>query len=104
MSEESVMKYVNTTFVNVYLIDRAYGGPEEGGWYFPVGEFIRGSAFRAWDEWHIKKCEKNLQSWCDEQNEGRNSDISSVNSEGEFVVRKESKPGENYPKNMPHYE
>lgn len=25
-------------FVTVYLVDRAYGGPEEGGWYFNCGE------------------------------------------------------------------
>jgi hypothetical protein len=25
-------------YVNVYEVDRAYGGPEEGGWYFDTGE------------------------------------------------------------------
>ena len=27
--------------VRVYLQDRNYGGPEEGGWYFTSGEFAR---------------------------------------------------------------
>ena len=27
-------------FVNVYRIDRCYGGPEEGGWYYNKGEFL----------------------------------------------------------------
>jgi len=28
-------------FVNVYELDRCYGGPEEGGWYYDAGEAIR---------------------------------------------------------------
>lgn len=32
----------NGMFVNAYLVDRAYGGPEEGGWYYDIGEFIKG--------------------------------------------------------------
>jgi hypothetical protein len=31
-----------TTFtVAFYEIDRAYGGPEEGGWWFDTGSFVR---------------------------------------------------------------
>ena len=26
-----------TRYVNVYLVDRCYGGPEEGGWYYDAG-------------------------------------------------------------------
>lgn len=40
--------------VNKYLLDRAYGGPEEGGWYYDTGEFIeevgRAETFEAADE------------------------------------------------------
>ena len=28
-------------FVAVYLADRAYGGPEEGGWWYDCGELVR---------------------------------------------------------------
>ena len=31
------MKYV----VAFYAVDRAYGGPEEGSWWFDTGEFVR---------------------------------------------------------------
>ena len=31
------MKYV----VAFYAVDRAYGGPEEGGWWFDTGELVR---------------------------------------------------------------
>lgn len=27
--------------VGVYLVDRAYGGPEEGGWWYDCGELVR---------------------------------------------------------------
>ena len=27
-------------YVNKYEIDRCYGGPEEGGWYYSSGEFL----------------------------------------------------------------
>ena len=26
-------------YVNLYSVGRAYGGPEEGGWYYDYGEF-----------------------------------------------------------------
>ena len=29
------------TLVAVYELDRAYGGPEEGGWYYDCGELVR---------------------------------------------------------------
>lgn len=30
-----------TYVVAIYDCDRAYGGPEEGGWYFDCGELVR---------------------------------------------------------------
>mgnify|MGYP003112126726 CR=1 FL=1 len=104
MSEGSEEKYSNTTFVIIYLTNMAYGGREEGGWYFPVGEFIKGEAFPSSYKDEIEECVKRFQLWCDEENECRNSNIYSVNSAGEFVVREQSEPGEDYPKTMPHYE
>lgn len=31
------MRYI----VALYEVDRAYGGPEEGGWFFATGELVR---------------------------------------------------------------
>ena len=104
MSEGSEGKYSNTTFVIIYLTNMEYGGREEGGWYFPVGEFIKGEAFPSSYKAEIEECVERFLAWCDEENENRNSDTSSVNSEGEFVVRRQSKPGEDYPKTQPYYE
>ncbi len=39
-----------TYTVAFYEIDRAYGGPEEGGWWFDTGQFVRVSkAFKSED-------------------------------------------------------
>ena len=27
-------------YVNVYRVEDAYGGPEEGGWWYHIGEFL----------------------------------------------------------------
>ena len=32
-------------YVNIYKVDRAYGGPEEGGWYYDVGELVESKCF-----------------------------------------------------------
>jgi len=96
--------YENTVFVNIYLLDLAYGGPEEGGWYFSVGEFIQGQAFSQCDADGIARAKTAAQNYCDEMNDERNSDISSVCSEGRFDVRVESQPGKNWPEHKPFYE
>jgi hypothetical protein len=47
----------NKHWVNVYWPDRAYGGPEEGGWWYSYAEFVEGfpcrsrkQANKLWDE------------------------------------------------------
>ena len=36
-----------TFYVNIYKCGRAYGGPEEGGWFYSYGEY----------QWTVAKCE-----------------------------------------------
>ncbi len=94
-------KYVGK-FVNVYLIDRAYGGPEEGGWYYDCGEAIASKQYHT-QEGADKALEGRLQ-WCEEENRHRRSDTSSVLSEGCYVARVEDEPAKDYPDTRPHYE
>ena len=96
--------YPNTVFVNVYLIDRAYGGSEEGGWYFETGRFIDGEAFPDEREEDIERAIKNAEERCADYNNDRNDDISSVLSEGRYVVFRQTSPGKSYPDSKPHYE
>lgn len=99
--------------VCLYLVDRAYGGPEEGGWYYDTGEampygcddsgktacrfFMSLEEARAW----LRSPE--VEAAVAALNEGRPS-VDSVLSEGRFqMIAKLGEP-ENYPAHKPHYE
>lgn len=74
--------------VAVYLIDRAYGGPEEGGWYYDCGERIKD---RKVYTCHSKEKAYELASKINasldaNENEGRPS-ISSVLSQGRYRAK-----------------
>jgi len=89
-------------FVNAYLVDRAYGGPEEGGWWYDCGtleDCNEVSTFRDAADL-VERWERVEYS-----NDGR-PDISSVLSEGQYWVRLTfCRPGAaHYPEYRPHYE
>lgn len=90
-------------WVNVYLHDRAYGGPEEGGWWFdyyePELEQCRWFASEA----EAQKALAIAQAWCDEENAERNSDISSVCSEGRYEASLEPFFPVSVPSGRPQY-
>ena len=88
-------------WVNTYLTDRAYGGPEEGGWYYDCGEVKAGFQCETEEDAQIVKEE--MIEVCIKWNEDR-PDISSVLSEGRYFVCIENTPPENYPQERPHYE
>lgn len=97
---EAMAKGYLTFFVNVYLTDRAYGGPEEGGWWFDYGQI---EAVYPCD---TLKAAISLREWLlenDYTNEGRRP-TSSVLSDGEYQITIEFKPGQDWPKRRPHYE
>lgn len=95
--------------VAVFLCNRAYGGPEEGGWWYDCGEpqfssdlplpvFVNGKqmAYLARDEMENKIAELGL-------NEGRR-DINSVLCEGVYHAIICEGPPKAYPETIPHYE
>lgn len=88
-------------YVNVYLSDRAYGGPEEGGWWYNVRSVEE--VLRCRDEAHAKQVYERKVEEYKEENRNRRSDISSVLSEGRFDVELEAWPGERSPAERPHY-
>ena len=87
-------------YVNVYLIDRAYGGPEEGGWWYDTGELVRSTQCDTEAAAEVKRAEE--EAACNVENHGK-PDISSVRSEGRYAVRVESEAGADYPAARPHY-
>lgn len=75
--------------VGVYLTDREFGGPEEGGWWYDTGDLVRPirvfkserSAYA-----YSNRLNARLQSRVIGPNVGRRSK-SSVLSEGEYEAR-----------------
>ncbi|MEU4066648.1 hypothetical protein AB0F25_30420 [Streptomyces wedmorensis] len=87
-------------YVNVYEVDRAYGGPEEGGWYYstgvPTGESE--AYFTEAFAWHRARI-------LDEEHREGRSKVYSVNYRGgAYEVRVQDHPGKAYPEETPHYE
>jgi hypothetical protein len=91
---------MTTKYINVYMLDRAYGGPEEGGWWFTYGEPVRSFSYRS--ERVKERLLRRVQCVVDALNEGRTS-INSVLSAGEFAVRQDGHPAEAFPKERPYY-
>lgn len=90
-------------YINVYLHDRAYGGPEEGGWWYSCGEVV---ASLPCDDVHSDasvQLADSLRDWCHTQNADR-PPIHSMSSEGEYVVLIEMEAGRDYPATRPRYE
>lgn len=85
------------TYVNVYLVDRAQGGHEEGGWWYNYGEIQVSYAFKGQSKRSLKKAEakrKELENG-EFSNKGRKP-IWSVNSRGEYRVEIENKMGSDW--------
>lgn len=88
-------------FVNAYDVNRAFGGPEEGGWWFDVGVLLESVTLlpgqdAAWVRERLT--EKHAPQF-----EG-NHEIGSVLCEGQLAVYEEDEPGANFPTEYPHYE
>lgn len=111
ISSDTLLQLADVTpkvYVNIYLHNRAYGGPEEGGWtydaYTPTtdlddeietGHFP--SAEAAYDA-YLKAMAK-----CNEANKTRRSP-SSVISEGHYEAMLEAWPAAQQPEFRPYYQ
>jgi hypothetical protein len=93
--------------VSLYLEDLAYGGPEEGGWYYSVGQLVRvirtfADEGKAYD--YCRKLNRRLESRVIGPNVGRYA-MSSVLSDGEYsALVHEDKAPEYFPERRPYYE
>jgi hypothetical protein len=95
--------------VAIYLCDRSYGGPEEGGWWFDTGVRMDGIApipriFGTADAAY--EYARDLQATLDDGlNATGNRDLSSVCCEGRYCAEVyEGYPPPHYPERRPHYE
>ena len=88
--------------VNIYLVNRGYGGPEEGGWWYDYGELH--CSIPVLPKETIPEVVERYIPYIASLNEGRNTDISSVKSDGEYRTIVEEHRGRNWPHKPPHYE
>ena len=93
-------KYV----VAVYMVDRAYGGHEEGGWWFDYGELVRTMRVFTNEEKAVSYCRRMNDLLHITLNKGRR-EISSVLSEGQYAAEIwDNHAPKYYPDCKPHYE
>jgi len=89
-------------YVNIYLEDRAFGGHEEGGWWYDCGRCV--GSYRCRDEAEAQRLFQAKLAWAQKANKARRSDISSVLSEGRYEVELQAWPGEDWPAITPRYQ
>lgn len=104
-SEDYPDTYVNCScpchwgiyYVNVYEADRAYGGPEEGGWWYDIGEPFASIPCETWKE-AVEVREELLRKY---PRTGKRNNYHG-GEDYDIVIQKHfAKP---YPKVTPHYE
>jgi hypothetical protein len=94
--------------VAVYLCDRAFGGREEGGWWYDTGmrcdEFVPVICATREQAYEVRNT---LQATLDSgvNADGSNRDLGSVNCVGRFCAEVwDGYPDSHYPTHRPHYE
>ena len=93
-------------YLNVYIVDRAYGGPEEGGWWYDYGVPYASVPLGEDDgpAYHQPAVQKAAwKRWVKASNEDR-PQVSSVSSEGIYVIRFEQGMAAAWPTERPYYE
>lgn len=86
--------------VGVYETSRAYGGPEEGGWYYTAGTMVEKGRMRFFDSYKKAKAyEKRLWDWVEAENRKNKY------CEERLAVRctTETMPPMYFPQRRPHY-
>jgi len=98
-------QYSGFWFVNVYSMDREFGGPEEGGWWYDTGRFLKSRPCRTRREAHklVDRWNRYLDAVYNNPR-GCRADLSSVCCEGRLGAQIQRKPGFDFPEVRPHYE
>lgn len=84
-------------FVNVYEVDRCYGGPEEGGWWYDAGTLVESAEVPAGEA-------EEVAAELAEQYPHTGKVGSVLYQGGDYRIRVEDEPGADYPVEAPHYE
>ncbi len=100
--DDDIQDVTPELYVNVYLHNRAYGGPEEGGWWYDTYDPVYEECRVAFTEEEAKEIHKEMLEWMLQENAVRR-DVSSVISEGRYVVSVEGFPPRRLPLRRPYY-
>lgn len=85
-----------SSWLGVYRVERLYGGPEEGGWYWDCWFHL--FSVPCWDD------EDEQRARIERHVDDPDHDLASVLSEGALRLLVESEPAEHATKEKPHYE
>lgn len=102
--DEMITNQVDTSclYLNAYELERCYGGPEEGGWWFDSGTPV----LSYWVGGHPKDLATALQiiysQW--EEAVATSREYTSVLGGLEIEVRLEDHPAKYFPEETPRYE
>lgn len=87
-------------YITIYLVNRSYGGPEEGGWWYDTGDPVFTIRVNGRNRLHYRRI---AERFCRLYNRGRR-DLSSILCEGVYRWGESNKPGKPYPSVPPQYE
>lgn len=96
---ESPFSHPRLEYVNAYVINRLYGGQEEGGWWYDEGTpiasvpIMRGKETKGWERYLAHNI-----GWSSQH------DLGSVLGHDVYGIRHQDHFAEGFPKESPHYE
>lgn len=109
--EDEILKYAYASreySVAVYELDQAYGGPEEGGWWFTTGERVENSKVRVvGDREEARRIARRINRALHHKRitHPRRGLSSVAYAGGHYEARVfEGSPPANFPEHRPHYE
>ena len=91
-------------YVNVYEVNRHYGGPEEGGWWYDSGEPILSIRVRGKDAGEVEACELILLEDLKRAYPDGGNRYSMAPGDTDYQVVIEEHEGREWPEERPHYE
>ena len=90
-------------YINEYEVDRKFGGPEEGGWWYDTGRFIRCHATTTHPDDAEAIAERLRGSYLREVNAGKRPP-DSVLSTGDYrAIHIDEEAGADFPRERPYY-
>jgi hypothetical protein len=94
---------LDVRYVNAYDVNQAYGGSEEGGWWYTVGSIL--ASIPCLTDADVEDALQRLDTIYRPDYQGpRHRDLGSVLCEGVLQLRVEDHAGRDYPTERPHYE